>query len=472
MEGLSTKLNAYNEDETSPRPSLLSMVKTARPSERLPILNAMFERFGKEMVEADIHISGGSLGVDNPFRRGLCQASNLPRNKHREAFWFRFYPRSLAYLIGDTGVGKSTLLYYLGIYAALNRPLFGLPFAMGRPMNILHIDPENAGNWEEGDGGNCEEKFTRLGIPMSERPPNLVFHDGEGLDLSQDAQRAHFGEFLRNPGVALPGWNYGQMDLVIVDTLAACYAVKEENSNSEAAARVKALTTLARKTGACVLLVHHDSLKSNAKGETFYGRGATATLAGVDTAFHIQARETQGDIDDDYQGGHGTPRSGMIRWRNTKNRFDGRGSIFLEMAGYDIFLRKTFDDWKAAEKADGDHGIPRAEKAKDEICLHLTDGRWYTQEQITGHLSHEGYPIALSKAALRVLWKDGKLARRGTGQNAEYALREIQEAQEEMRGENTRSVHAQNTAGNYTQKRYNIRKDDKADTRQIYDPFA
>lgn len=69
---------------------------------------------------------------------------------------------------------------------------------------------------------------------------------------------------------------------VIVDTLARCLVGGDENSTKDAGLAVEQMDVIRRKTGACVLLVHHSG-KNKENGS----RGSSAFEAAVETVFEV-----------------------------------------------------------------------------------------------------------------------------------------------------------------------------------------
>lgn len=69
---------------------------------------------------------------------------------------------------------------------------------------------------------------------------------------------------------------------VIIDTLARCLVGGDENSNKDAGLAVEQLDVIRRRTGACVLLVHHSG-----KNKESGARGASAFEAAVETVYEV-----------------------------------------------------------------------------------------------------------------------------------------------------------------------------------------
>lgn len=76
----------------------------------------------------------------------------------------------------------------------------------------------------------------------------------------------------------------GDVDLIVVDTLARALSGGNENSAEDMGALIKNLDRLRAETGAHAMLIHHSG-KDATKG----ARGSTALLGAVDTALEIKA---------------------------------------------------------------------------------------------------------------------------------------------------------------------------------------
>jgi hypothetical protein len=200
--------------------------------------------------------------------------------------------------------------------------------------------------------------------------------------------------------------------------MANVYAIEDENNHSMASARMKALLKVVKITNVAAILVHHDSPKSGTSGSG-YGRGATATLAAVDSAFHISAKEETEEIDDDIGTGQGIQRTGMLRWKNVKNRRGGRGSLYLEMLGGDMFERRDFAAWKAAGS---DQGLPKGQKCREEIGIYLMDMEWHTMVEIALEMEKEGYSENMSKSSVRAMESAGHISKQVVERVSYYRL--------------------------------------------------
>lgn len=325
----------------------------------------------------------------NPFLVGLIRSSEIPEGEAPPPLWFGLYRSSVTLFVGETGAGKSSLLYNIAVHAARNEPLFDIPFQSSSPLRVLYIDPENAGNWAEGQGGNCSVKLERIGAG---RPPTLDFHNGEGVDLSKDTIMLALEELLCER----------KYDLVILDPIANLFGTKEENSNSEAAEHFTRLKTISRKSGACIVAVHHTG-----KGAmNDYGRGASARLASADVGLMFRYKGEEEERDDTYSG-ETQPRRDICRLQITKNRLAGKGSLYLRMAGDDRFLKTTFTEWR--DNCTGEGRQNKSDAAEGYILSFLRSGEAQTRQDIIDAVSVHGIGRINIDKALQLLSESNRI---------------------------------------------------------------
>lgn len=380
--------------------ALAAALKELLPDSLPEVVGHLAGRFSRQRLLLALGDGDGPPGAANPFARGLVRACDLPAGAPPTPLWFGVYPGRASYLCGETGAGKSALAYNLAVHAARNVPLWDTPFGLGRPARVLYVDPENAGRYDAGavEGGLCATRLDRLGAG---RPADLLFHDGQGVNLNDGVHRAGLADLLRDE----------RIDLLILDPLANLTPARDENDNAEGARHMAWLRELARDTGAAVLALHHAGKRwEDAGAAQQYGRGASARLAGADVGLLLRARGPR-EGDDEYEG-ETRPRSDVCRLQVTKDRLGviGHASLYLRMSGDDRFERCTADDWRHA--ADAPPGPTKAELCADDLLALMQDGAERTRSQIIEAMRAEGYARPSVDDALIALRQRGDLAHR------------------------------------------------------------
>jgi energy-coupling factor transporter ATP-binding protein EcfA2 len=352
----------------------------------------------------------------SPFARGWRKASEF---KDEIApivrIWFGLYPGALVLLIGETGAGKSSLLYNICIHAARNEALWGIDYGLHRPLKILYIDPENSGNYDSDDGGLSQQKVLRIG---QGKPELLQFHDGQGVNLSLVEHWTAFEEFLE----------LERPDIVVLDPIINLFGTKDENDNAEAGRQFSLLQLLAKRLNICIVAVHH----TGRDGSGIFGRGATARLGNSDVGIVMRVKGNTEDVDDDFgKEDDGTPPvMEIVRCQIVKNRKEpaGKASLFLAKIGNDQFERRGFEDWKSAGSVwtPGSGAKPsKREAAEEEIYQTLLGGGWQPGDGLIAAVKREGIGERNIRAALAKLERDGTIekGRMGNGNTLSYRLK-------------------------------------------------
>jgi hypothetical protein len=140
--------------------------------------------------------------------------------------------RSVSFLIGDSGLGKSPLAYQLGLCVAAGIPFLGMKTLQG---TVVYADYENA--LEEGQG--MRNRLLRF-LGLSECPKNFLI-------WTPDQEDEH--------SIDLEGACEGKPLLLILDSVRSHNPQFERTEN--AGDQMKQLNNLAHKYGVAMLAIHH-----------------------------------------------------------------------------------------------------------------------------------------------------------------------------------------------------------------------
>jgi archaellum biogenesis ATPase FlaH len=147
--------------------------------------------------------------------------------------------RSIALLVGDSGLGKSPFVYQAGLCVATGLPFLGYETRKGR---VLIVDFENG----IADMGELADQLSRhLGLPM---PPEDTLHFWTVNDCRErfGRERNTVFDMIRDLKPAL----------VIVDSLSS-FRPEAEEKISLATNMLQEFRDVIRDTGTAVFLVHH-----------------------------------------------------------------------------------------------------------------------------------------------------------------------------------------------------------------------
>jgi hypothetical protein len=157
--------------------------------------------------------------------------------------------RSITLLAGDSGLGKSALLYQLGLSVATGTPFLGRSTRSGR---VLYLDYENG-------IGQCFEIVQRQArfLGLDGNPRNLLLWNMNDSS-PQFGQKNH--TLVDIIGKMRP-------DVAIIDSLGAWWPDIEEK-NSLALIALRQLRVLIRDLGVSIIFVHHLRKRSNKADES------------------------------------------------------------------------------------------------------------------------------------------------------------------------------------------------------------
>jgi hypothetical protein len=144
--------------------------------------------------------------------------------------------RSLSIVVGDSGLGKSPLLYQAALCVAQGIPFLGHEVSQGR---VLYLDFENG-------LGDVDDLMDRLAshLGLSQKPEDLLLWNFN--DAPSDWQPADLREMVRD---AQPAW-------VIVDSLTA-YSPEVEEKSSNVTRVYQDFRTISREVETTITAVHH-----------------------------------------------------------------------------------------------------------------------------------------------------------------------------------------------------------------------
>ena len=178
----------------------------------------------------------------------------------------RFLPRdTITVLVGLEGIGKSSLSYDLALSVAMGRPFLG---RVTTQLKVLYFDSENS-------LPDCGEYLRQLWIGAGCPDVGMLTAHlrVEHFSLSHNWQ-VSFEKACKE-------WQPG---LVIVDTANACFSIKDENSNAEAAETIS-FVQKSRPARASVILMKHEREPKDGVGKSV--RGAKYWLGAVDQVVYL-----------------------------------------------------------------------------------------------------------------------------------------------------------------------------------------
>lgn len=192
----------------------------------------------------------------------------------------------LGMLNAAPNVGKSTIILNLLMSMATGREYYPMYEGVGgTARRVMYLDFENRGGFLQKD----VRQMSHMNFNEIERE-----QIGENLFVAVDQEIYGMAMNLSNPDhldiVAKEAINH-RADLIVIDTLAAAFALSNENDNSEAErVVVKPLKELSRKTGAAVLVIHHigKAGETGDRSKLYAGRGASAFAAAARLVMNME----------------------------------------------------------------------------------------------------------------------------------------------------------------------------------------
>ncbi len=227
--------------------------------------------------------------------------------------------RSLGLVVGESGLGKSPLMYQIALCAAAGIPFLGAAVQQAR---VLYLDFENGYR-------DVNEMIAKLCgyLGLTSLPDDLCLWNVN--DCPTLGATGH--EFWRLAEDLKPG-------LVIIDPISAlCPEI--EKSNSEATEDYQGLRRIVRSVGCSIVSVHHlrkdsektppASLEKDLRGFLQRVRGASVLVNGSDVRLGVARPETAAANIDLIMRGYSRVRGEIPTWRLSRIR-DANG----EPVGY------------------------------------------------------------------------------------------------------------------------------------------
>lgn len=207
------------------------------------------------------------------------------QSKPTEPIWRPYlYRQTVTFVVGDPGIGKTTLAYAFAQAVGSGLPFVGLPAQV--VPTILMLDYESSNGL-----------LSKKAVQMGEFPEIvLVCNDEDMPPLAEIVKAGDLdAQYRETP-----------FDILIIDNLGTAFSLHDENENAEAEKYVKLLRTLSRKYNCAVWLYHHPSKSLEASG-TRKGSGAYAwsRYCGIHVNLNVADKD-----------------SGIIEIETAKNRED------------------------------------------------------------------------------------------------------------------------------------------------------
>ena len=171
--------------------------------------------------------------------------------------------RTVSALYGPPSTGKTTMAAAISVSIATGRPFLG--HRVMHRGSVVYVGPDDPGGWKP----RLAAAKRDLGLPLDK--PVGIYLFAEPFDLLDVKRVESLIDFLH--GVEWPA----PVELVIIDTYAACVPGANENGSEDTTRAMVALQRLRSAVQATVLLCHH----TNAVGSR--ERGHSALRGAMDT---------------------------------------------------------------------------------------------------------------------------------------------------------------------------------------------
>ena len=275
------------------------------------------------------------------------------------------------WLTGQTGLGKSTILFNISCALAEGTPLWGIDC---EPTRVLYADMES------GDVGRSH-KIDRL-YGSAARVRGRLFFLREPIKLPEEMDEL------------LAFVQQNKIDLVGFDTARRCFSVRDENDNAEVYNRVIPTLDALKQIGVASLTMGHPSKNGNGSAR---GAGAQEDAGDVNLSLTMH----KGDVSDP---------DGVIVLKTTKNRLLGLGvaPLYLKRIGEDRFERTDAGDTVALQEPAHKRALIKAAIIE---YLESLPSRHAKYSVIIAAMKERGHSEATARRAKDDLEDEGELIR-------------------------------------------------------------
>jgi len=286
------------------------------------------------------------------------------------------------WITGQTGLGKSTLMYNIMSSLAEGKELWSIPCEQ---HTVLYVDAES------GDIGRSL-KIDRLYGLAPKVTGRLYFMR---LPVKMPEELDELVEFVKKKNITI----------VVFDTARRCFAVRDENDNAEVYRSVVPCLDRLKSEGIATVTLGHPSKSVNGRAR---GAGAQEDAGDVNLSLTMH----RGSVED---------KDGIIALKVTKNRLLGMGTppLYLKRIGSDHF--KRIDDDDPVLRTEGDlkvHEPTNSERCQEAILETLNSLLWRRcqHQDLERAAKARGFPTATFGRAFRALRDSGEITKRADGQ--------------------------------------------------------
>jgi AAA domain len=193
--------------------------------------------------------------------------------------------KGIAFVGGQSGAGKTFVSVDLAVSLSTKAPFFSRE--VRERVGVAYLAAEGSEQLGNRLFAAARARGVELSnIPIAWRGDAPIIANAADVDAIAD-ELVDLGRFIRS--------RYGvRLGATILDTVAATFALEDEDDNAEIAKAIRNMRWLGNKTGSLIVPVHHYG-----KTATTGLRGGSAWRAGADVVLSVTAdrREITGQID-------------------------------------------------------------------------------------------------------------------------------------------------------------------------------